>query len=271
MKSGVPVKTQDVLIREALELEERNVASLRNLLNKEEEKKRQARVVRTRIEAPVVRSISRIEKSAEQPLRPDVEGPGVPDGRGRGSSVAILSCAGLQDDRPPFSSNASQQETLLGVKLDAQVATPRPSLAPDHVDIPLPSSIPSNQSLRDGASSHGFSPLDRDTPALTSSTLPHTVAGMPRTTESESRGGLMRNYLVLEVARGSDRNRYKMSDTEAFLDGRKEWSHHATEEQEKIRARAQRQSSHIVRGRFWILTAHTNHSPQRPGLCRHGS
>lgn len=228
-------------------------------------------MVRTRIEAPVVRWISRIEKPAEQPLEPDVEGPGVPEGRGRGSSPAILSRAGLQDDRPPFISDASQQETVLGGQLEAQVATPPPSLVRDRVGNPLPSSISTNQSLQDGASSHGFPPLHRDTSVLTSSALSHTVAGMPRTTESESRGGLMRNYLVLEVARGSDRNRYKMSDTEAFLDGRKEWSHHATEEQEKIRARAQRQSKHIVRGRFWILTAHTNHSAQRPGLCRHGS
>ncbi|KAG8917080.1 hypothetical protein FRC00_014056, partial [Tulasnella sp. 408] len=48
------------------------------------------------------------------------------------------------------------------------------------------------------------------------------------------------------------RNRYKMSDTEAFLNGRKEWSRHAAEEQEMIRARAQRLKAKYLEPRSGI-------------------
>ncbi len=54
-------KTQDTLIREALELEERNVAALKEFLGREEEKKRQAKVVRAKVEQPLLRWISRTE------------------------------------------------------------------------------------------------------------------------------------------------------------------------------------------------------------------
>ncbi|KAG8908087.1 hypothetical protein FRB99_000531 [Tulasnella sp. 403] len=60
-KAAVAPKTQDTLIREALELEERNVESLKAFLTREEEKKKQARVVRTRVEPPLLRWISRTE------------------------------------------------------------------------------------------------------------------------------------------------------------------------------------------------------------------
>ncbi|KAG8919597.1 hypothetical protein FRC01_001207 [Tulasnella sp. 417] len=243
-KSVVPVKTQDVLIREALELEERNVASLADLLNKEEEKKRQARVVRTRIEAPVVRWISRIEKPLGRPHRSGVEDLGTPEERGAAASSVVLSGAALDGDLVAPEINTRQQETTEGGELGSRDATPPISVAHHVVDNSIPLSNSTRQSLDEVGNNPGHPSLDRDLPrpqaTNSSSTMPHTASGMPSEAESQPEGGLVRNYVVLEVARGSDRNRYKMSDAEAFLNGRKEWSHHAAEEQEIIRARAQR-------------------------------
>lgn len=242
-KSVVPVKTQDVLIREALELEERNVASLADLLNKEEEKKRQARVVRTRIEAPVVRWISRIEKPLERPHRPDVEDLGTPEGRGPAATAVVRTGAALEDDVPPPDINTRQQATLERAEFGIQVATTPISVANLVVDNSMPFSTFTRQSLLEVGGNRGHPSLHGDGPPApatdSSSAEPPTASGNPLGTESRLTGGLVRNYVVLEVASGSDRNRYKMSDTEAFLNGRKEWSHHAAEEQEMIRARAQ--------------------------------
>ncbi|EJT98999.1 YL1-domain-containing protein [Dacryopinax primogenitus] len=59
----VPRKTQDQLIADALELEERNVQSLKDFLAREEEKKRVARVVRKTVhEGGVLSFVSRAEE-----------------------------------------------------------------------------------------------------------------------------------------------------------------------------------------------------------------
>ncbi|KAG9050581.1 hypothetical protein FS837_004439 [Tulasnella sp. UAMH 9824] len=242
-KTVVPVKTQDVLIREALELEERNVASLADFLNKEEEKKRQARVVRTRIEAPVVRWISCIEKPLGRPHRPGVEDLGTPEGRGTAAPSVVLSGATLEDDLSPPDISSRQQETSEGGEFVTQGATPPLSVAHHVVDNSMPLSTSSRQSLGEVGHNRGSPSLHRDLPPAPAtnspSAVPPTAPAMPLETDRQLMGGLVRNYVVLEVARGSDRNRYKMSDTEAFLNGRKEWSRHAAEEQEMIRARAQ--------------------------------
>ncbi|QRW05772.1 kinesin motor domain protein [Ceratobasidium sp. AG-Ba] len=61
-RKAIVTKTQDELIAEALELEEKNVKSLQEFLVKEEEKRAAARrVVRMRIEGPKLRWISRAE------------------------------------------------------------------------------------------------------------------------------------------------------------------------------------------------------------------
>ncbi|KAG9001111.1 hypothetical protein FRB90_011684 [Tulasnella sp. 427] len=150
-KPVIAVETQDVSIREALELEERNVASLANLLKKEEEKKRQARVTRTNIGPPVVRWISRIEETD------------------------------TQDEQTSVSESNEE--------------------------------IGTNEA--------------------------HQSRPMTPVNEAPPTRGSTRNYVVLEVARGSNRKRYKMSDTEAFLNGHEEWSRDTAIEQEQVRARAQ--------------------------------
>ncbi|KZT58561.1 YL1-domain-containing protein [Calocera cornea HHB12733] len=65
-----PRKTQDQLIADALELEERNVKSLKDFLAREEEKKRTARVVRKTVhDGGVVAFISRAEEVRIPPVQ----------------------------------------------------------------------------------------------------------------------------------------------------------------------------------------------------------
>ncbi|KZO99656.1 hypothetical protein CALVIDRAFT_534080 [Calocera viscosa TUFC12733] len=65
-----PRKTQDQLIADALELEERNVKSLKDFLAREEEKKRAARVVRKALhDGGVVAFISRAEEVRLPPVQ----------------------------------------------------------------------------------------------------------------------------------------------------------------------------------------------------------
>ncbi|KAF8641545.1 hypothetical protein AX16_009922 [Volvariella volvacea WC 439] len=71
-KTDVKVLTQAELIARALDNEEGNLAQHRDYLQLEEEKRKRARVVRTAIEGPVLRWISRVEKVkvVEQPSPP---------------------------------------------------------------------------------------------------------------------------------------------------------------------------------------------------------
>lgn len=78
-KTAIQLKTQDTLIREALELEERNVASLKEFLAREEEKKRHARVVKANVEPPMLRWISRVENVGVRPGIVVVEPPEATD------------------------------------------------------------------------------------------------------------------------------------------------------------------------------------------------
>ncbi|KAH7330720.1 YL1 nuclear protein-domain-containing protein [Rhizoctonia solani] len=67
-----PTKTQDELIAAALELEEKNTKALREFLQKEEEKRAAARrVVRLKIEGPVVRWVSRGEVPLVEEIEPE--------------------------------------------------------------------------------------------------------------------------------------------------------------------------------------------------------
>ena len=69
------VKTQDELIRDALETEEENIASLNNFLTEEEERRaRNTELRKTTIEPPLIRWISRPEK-VKAPLIVEVELP----------------------------------------------------------------------------------------------------------------------------------------------------------------------------------------------------
>ncbi|CUA77752.1 vacuolar protein sorting-associated protein 72 [Rhizoctonia solani] len=96
-----PTKTQDELIAAALELEEKNTKALREFLQKEEEKRAAARkVVRLKIEGPVVRWVSR----GEVPLVEEVkEEPGT-----RQTSVTASQA---QVQTPPAQASVSQTST----------------------------------------------------------------------------------------------------------------------------------------------------------------
>lgn len=71
VKSAVPRKTrvktqaltQDQLIARALDMEDGNIKEHRNYLQLEEEKRKRARVVRTAVEGPLIRWISRTEQT----------------------------------------------------------------------------------------------------------------------------------------------------------------------------------------------------------------
>ncbi|CCO27889.1 hypothetical protein BN14_01878 [Rhizoctonia solani AG-1 IB] len=68
----VAPKTQDELIAAALELEEKNTKALNEFLEKEEEKRAAARkVVRLKIEGPVIRWISRGEVPTIEEVKPE--------------------------------------------------------------------------------------------------------------------------------------------------------------------------------------------------------
>ncbi|KDQ17516.1 hypothetical protein BOTBODRAFT_143920 [Botryobasidium botryosum FD-172 SS1] len=67
-KAPTRAKTQDELIRDALETEEKNVVSLREFLTQEEEKRKQAKIERLKIEGPILRWISRAEMREPRPV-----------------------------------------------------------------------------------------------------------------------------------------------------------------------------------------------------------
>ncbi|KAL5640682.1 hypothetical protein ACGC1H_001236 [Rhizoctonia solani] len=93
-----PTKTQDELIAAALELEEKNTKALREFLQKEEEKRAAARrVVRLKIEGPVVRWVSR----GEVPLVEEVK-------QERGMNETLVIPSQVQAQAPAVQAPAPQ-------------------------------------------------------------------------------------------------------------------------------------------------------------------
>ncbi|KAG8928270.1 hypothetical protein FRC02_007120, partial [Tulasnella sp. 418] len=73
VKVPAKTKTQDELIREALELEDQNTKSLQEFLSREEEKRKQARIVRPQVKGPMIRWVSRTEEPKTAPPQPQVQ------------------------------------------------------------------------------------------------------------------------------------------------------------------------------------------------------
>ena len=68
VKSQIEIKTQDSLIREALELEEQNIKKLKEFLTLEEQRRNKVRVVRPQIDGPFLRWVSRVQATGPSRL-----------------------------------------------------------------------------------------------------------------------------------------------------------------------------------------------------------
>ncbi|CAE6457398.1 unnamed protein product [Rhizoctonia solani] len=148
----VAPKTQDELIAAALELEEKNTKALNEFLEKEEEKRAAARkVVRLKIEGPVIRWISRGEVPAIEEVKPERRAgtpiipshppiqPLVTQASIAQAPVSHVAPVHMEVDPTPIRPERS-------IPLDPTpsfVPTPNPTLTPNPTPTPNPSPNPS--------------------------------------------------------------------------------------------------------------------------------
>ncbi|KAG8705823.1 hypothetical protein FRC08_001425 [Ceratobasidium sp. 394] len=187
----VVTKTQDELIAEALELEEKNTKSLQEFLVKEEEKRAAARrVVRMKIDGPLVRWVSRAED-----VRVRVEGGGK-----SGNSGAVVATVGVHSTPD---SGAAAVTTAGASNGSIQLATNGSSLQPARS--PLSQSITLPQPHNDNASVQSSGPPSRSAPEPVPSMPSTSVPPQPRrvsTTPAPSTSG-PRMQVYVEIPRRS--------------------------------------------------------------------
>ncbi|KAG8737928.1 hypothetical protein FRC10_007533 [Ceratobasidium sp. 414] len=190
----IVTKTQDELIAEALELEEKNTKSLKEFLVKEEEKRAAARrVVRVKINGPLVRWVSRAED-----VRVKIEG-----GAGSGNTGAIVAAAGTH---PTLNSGAARV-TPVGAS-NGPTLSPANGSSQQHARSPLSQSItplPQPQRENTPVQGSGLQSTSQPAPRPSISTTSTSVSSQPErasTTPAPSTSG-QRMQVYVEIPRRS--------------------------------------------------------------------
>lgn len=229
-KAPLASKTQDALIREALELEERNVASLKHFLSREEEKKKQARVVRAKVSPPLLRWISRIEDNP-QPLVQLLDGVGLsapqpteaPPAEASSASISHV-CSLAVEEFTSISLASSPRENSGTPRWTAPNPVPA---TPPPIIVVLPATPAASTALQDVPMS---SQEPRITDPMDATATDDRVHHILDKTDSTRQA---RNYVVLELASTGKR----MSDEEALFCGHRDWSRAAEARREQLRER----------------------------------
>lgn len=195
--------TQDELLSRALDTEEGNIIEHRDYLKMEEEKRKRAKAVRTHVEGPLVRWVSRVEEVAVKVNSPVGYGYGYPSGyypHTGGQNYLYVT-----NKQSPASGTALGNPHYPGTPSKQLSSTPTPIHNQSH-------SASSSQAQSQPQTPYHYSPSPSNTVPQLSQPLP-----MPQSTQQLEK--VCKNYVIHEVSQTLPMQKPPWQDTMAALFG----------------------------------------------------